>query len=452
MALPRPLNTQLYVNPSVVGLDIRRLVARLPRWAGRRATEPADRPRAEAAIRGLYGLVGAPQPRLVWIDSPRDDSEWDWSGYGAPNPKAIAAAHGEPEPGEFLLYLLSGGQAKKGGRLGRKRRRAIWDRRLALWEELVESCGGWWPFEDVCLVCERPAEVRLADAPRAGEEPPPVLHCRTGPAIRYRDGFQLYALHGKVVPADAITGEGTGSGRPSRSPGDLAALIEGGSAETVARLVGKDLRGADLRGVRFPAGADLTGADLSGADLRHADLSEADPSQAGRMGAQFTGSTLVGADLRDAEFGIVGDFIGADLTDADLSGAGLGGAPEVGFWCFHDAKLVRTKLISAHMVGAIFTGADLTGADFSKALLGYISGPLHQNHALHHFARCTWDSTTKWPNADWAEAVRKVSDPVDGRGAFRVREKPPPPPAARQEPFPQPSALPDGDPFFDFNR
>lgn len=451
MAPPCPFNTQLHVNPSVIGLDITRLVAHLPRWAGRQATEPTDRSRAEAAIRGLYELVGAPQPRLVWIDSPRDDSDWDWSEFGTPKPRAIAAAHGEPEPGKFLLYLLSGGQAKKGGRLARKRRRGIWDRRLALWKELVESCGGWWPFEEVCLVCERPAEVRLASAPRLGEELP-VLHCRTGPAIRYRDGFHLYALHGKVVDESAVTGDRTETSRPSGPPGDLAALIEDNSAEAMARLAGKDLRGADLRGVRFPEGADLTGADLSGADLRHADLSEADPGQAGRLGAQFTGAKLIGADLRDAEFGIVGGFVGADLTDADLSGVGLGGAPEVGFWCFNDARLVRTKLISAHLVGAIFTGADLTGTDFSGALLNYISGPLHTNDVMHHFARCRWDSTTKWPNTGWAEAVRKASDPVDDLGTFRVREESPASPAARQEPLPQSSALPDGDPFFDFGR
>ncbi|MFB4304749.1 pentapeptide repeat-containing protein [Actinomadura sp. GTD37] len=449
MALPCPFNTEIYVSPDVAGQEITRLAARLPDWTGRQATAPADRPVAEAAIRGLYELVGAPQPRLVWIDSPRGDSDWDWSEFGTPKPEAIAAAHGVPEPGEFLLFLLRGGRPKKGGRFSRTRRRKIWDQRLALWKELVESCGGWWPFERVCLVCERPTQIQLAPAPRPGEDPL-RLHCRTGPAIRYRDGFHLYALHGRVVPAGAITGERAGASRPSGLPENLAALIEENSAEDIARLVGKDFRGADLRGVRFPEGADLTSADLSGADLRHADLSWAEPGCTMCGGARFSNAELIGADLRHADFGIVGDFNGADLTDADLTGVSLGGAPEVGCWQFNGAKLVRTKLMSAHLVGADFTGADLTGADFTDARLRHISESLHLNDVLYHFAQCTWDDTTKWPNADWAEAVRRISDPID-QGIFRVPQKPPAS-YARQDPRPQPSTPPQGDPFFDFGR
>ncbi|MFA1547929.1 pentapeptide repeat-containing protein [Actinomadura chokoriensis] len=449
MALPSPFNTEINFSRLAADEEIMRLAARLPDWAGRQSTAPADRPVAEAAIRGLYELAGAPQPRLVWIDSPRADSDWNWSEFGTPRPTAIAAAHGVPEPGEFLLPLLSGGQAKKGGWFSRKRRREIWNRRLALWKELVESCGGWWPFEQICLVCERPSQLHLAPEPRPGEDPL-RLHCRTGPAISYRDGFHLYALHGNVVPADAVTGERTGAGRPSGSPENLAALIEDNSAEAMARLVGKDLRGADLRGVRFPEGADLTGADLSGADLRYADLSFAEPGWTAGAGARFTDAKLVGADLRHADFGIVGDFIGADLTDAELTGASLGGAPEVGCWLFNGATLVRTKLVSAHLVGADFTGADLTGADFTNARLCYISGSPQPDDVLRHFAQCTWGATTKWPDAGWAEVARRVSDPF-GQDSFRVREKPPPPPLP-QQPRPQPSALPQGDPFFDLDR
>ncbi|GAA1860160.1 pentapeptide repeat-containing protein [Actinomadura bangladeshensis] len=447
MTLPRPFNTEIYVSPDIAGLEITRLGARLPDWAGRQATEPADRPAAEAAIRGLYELVGAPQPQLMWIVSPRGDPDWNWSEFGTPEPESIAAAHGVPEPGDFLLTLLSGHQGKKGGWFSRKRRREVWNHRLALWKELIESCGGWWPFEKICLVCERPVLIRLATTPRPGEDPP-VLHCRTGPALRYRDGFHLYALHGRVVPEDAITGERTGASRPSGLPENLAALIDDSSAEAIAQLVGKDLRGADLRGVRFPEGTDLTGADLSGADLRYADLSWAEPGRTVGGGAQFTGAKLIGADLRDADFGIVGDFIGADLTDADLTGVYLGGAPEVGSWCFNGARLVRTKLIGAHLVGAVFTGADLTGTDFTGALLHYISGSLDPSDVLGHFAQCTWDSTTRWPSTEFAEVARRVSDPID-QDTFRVHEKPP---SAPQEPLPQPRPLLQGDPFFDFNR
>ncbi|AUH39444.1 hypothetical protein CXR04_03510 [Streptomyces sp. CMB-StM0423] len=40
-------------------------------WLGHAfSTLPADRPAAEAAVTGLYGLAGAPPPRFVWIPSP----------------------------------------------------------------------------------------------------------------------------------------------------------------------------------------------------------------------------------------------------------------------------------------------------------------------------------------------------------------------------------------------
>ncbi|WP_141579457.1 pentapeptide repeat-containing protein [Actinomadura sp. WMMA1423] len=449
MVLPRPFNTEIYVHPDFAGMEITQLAARLPEWAGRQATEPADRPAAEAAIRGLYELVGAPQPRLVWIDSPGGDPDWNWSEFGTPRPQAIAAAHGVPEPGEFLLTLLSGRESKKGGWFFRKRRREVWNHRLALWKELIESCGGWWPFEKVCLLCERPAQIRLATSPRTGEDPL-VLHCRTGPALRYRDGFSLHALHGRVVPEDAITGERTGTSRPSGLPENLAELIDDSSAEAVAQLVRKDLRGADLRGVRFPEGTDLTGADLSGADLRHADLSSAEPVPPSSFGARFTGAKLIGADLRHVDFGIVGDFVGADLTDADLTDAYFGGAPPIGAWCFDDARLVRTRFIDAYLVGAVFTGADLAGADFTGTRLQYDSESIDPGYVLGHLAQCTWDSTTRWPNTELAEAVRRESDPID-QDTFRVREKRPIP-SERQTPHPQPRPLPEGDPFFDFGR
>ncbi|TDB98223.1 pentapeptide repeat-containing protein [Actinomadura sp. 7K534] len=421
MEPPRPFNTWISVRPDVVGPEVVRLVADFREGEGQPAAAPADRPVAEAAVSGLYDLVGAPQPRLVWIDSPRGEPDWDWSEFGAPDPEAIAATHGVPEPGEFLLLRLNGVEGEK-GRFSHGRRRRVWERRLALWQDLVGSCGGWWPFEDVCLVCERPEQIHLAPEPRAGEEPL-RLHRRTGPAIRYRDGFQLYALHGRVVPADAVDGERTGTARPPGLPENLAGLTEDGSAGDLARLAGKDFRGADLRGVRFPQGADLIDADLSGADLRRADLSWACPGPPALcMGVEFAGARLVGADLRGADFGIIGGFAGADLTDADLSGAALGGAPEVGASNFDGAKLVRTRLIGADLIGAVFTGADLTGADFTHARFAHMSGRPSPDHVLNLFARCTWDVSTRWPDGEWAEAVREVSGPI-GQDAFQVREE-----------------------------
>ncbi|TDB83179.1 pentapeptide repeat-containing protein [Actinomadura sp. KC216] len=477
MGPPYPFNTEIYVTADLRAPDLAELAGRLrSEWPGHdRATAPADRRTAEAAIIGLYRLIGVAEPRLVWIDSPAAARTPDDDPF-PPSPDAVAEAHGGPAPGPWLLHELSGsvpsgrrgdGEASRGPGLtalrgvtrwwrAKARRREVWEHRLALWTDLVGSCGGWWPFERVCVVSERPIEVHLAPwqaAGHVGER----LHRRDGPAMRYRDGWCLYALHGTLVREDVVEGERAGTAPPPGQRTDLAVLIEKNDAPALARLVGRDYRGADLRGVRFPPGTDLTRADLSGADLRHADLSGAAPQGDG-LWEDFTGARLVGADLRGADLGIAPDFSGADLSGANLAGSNLGGAPECGFSQFTNAKLVRTILTGSHLLGADFNGADLTGADFTGAIFWTGMGPgstaQQEFLAARNFGGATWDSTTTWPDDGLAEVFRKVSHPVDG-GSFRVRDKPPLPgtgPHSAAGDSAKPGNVGQGDVFFDFGR
>lgn len=62
--------------------------------------------------------------------------------------------------------------------------------------QVARSAGWWWPFEDIAVVCERPA-VRALD--REGR-----LHAEDGPALAYRDGFAAYFWHGRLVPRWAV--------------------------------------------------------------------------------------------------------------------------------------------------------------------------------------------------------------------------------------------------------
>ena len=74
------------------------------------------------------------------------------------------------------------------------------DPELELWADLVRSCGWWWPRAGVCVVSERPSTIRTelvgCEARR--------LHSETGPAVTYRDGWNLYAWHGVQVPSWVI--------------------------------------------------------------------------------------------------------------------------------------------------------------------------------------------------------------------------------------------------------
>ncbi|GAA1077257.1 hypothetical protein GCM10009605_12770 [Nocardiopsis composta] len=65
---------------------------------------------------------------------------------------------------------------------------------------LARSCGWWWPGDEVCVVAERPAAVHTEPLP-ADPHGGVRLHRDDGPAVVYRDGWGVHAVHGTVVPA-----------------------------------------------------------------------------------------------------------------------------------------------------------------------------------------------------------------------------------------------------------
>ena len=62
--------------------------------------------------------------------------------------------------------------------------------------ELANHCGWWAPYENVCILQDRPSIIKFDDKNRA--------HCEDGPAIAYPDGFGVYCWHGTRIPADWI--------------------------------------------------------------------------------------------------------------------------------------------------------------------------------------------------------------------------------------------------------
>ena len=59
-----------------------------------------------------------------------------------------------------------------------------------------ENVGWWWPFENAVIVTERPCVIKFDGEKR--------LHCETGPAVEYRDGFGVYAWRGIRIPPEWI--------------------------------------------------------------------------------------------------------------------------------------------------------------------------------------------------------------------------------------------------------
>jgi hypothetical protein len=68
--------------------------------------------------------------------------------------------------------------------------------RFSIDEDLAKSCGWVWWHENVLAISDRPNVLRRDDQGR--------LHCDDGPAIAYRDGWAIHAVHGVIVPAEII--------------------------------------------------------------------------------------------------------------------------------------------------------------------------------------------------------------------------------------------------------
>ncbi|MFB2923711.1 leucine-rich repeat domain-containing protein [Aerosakkonema funiforme] len=59
-------------------------------------------------------------------------------------------------------------------------------------KDIFEHCGWIFPFEKVCIVCDRPIQFSLDAEDR--------LHAEGSPAIAFADGFRLYSYHGVTLP------------------------------------------------------------------------------------------------------------------------------------------------------------------------------------------------------------------------------------------------------------
>jgi len=214
------------------------------------STEPADRPRAEAAIRIMYRSAGLAEPnKIVWCGSPlflegkfsqavgdsvgdsvadsirdfvqlsawdsvRDsvsDSVWDsvWASVGA----SVGASVWDsvwPSVRASVGASASDSVWDSSWDSGYGQHDANW---LAFYDFFMEACGlrdetarllglieqaksaGWYlPYANICYIAERPTVLRRNDRGQ--------LHCVSGPAMAYPDGFSIYALNGVRVPEE----------------------------------------------------------------------------------------------------------------------------------------------------------------------------------------------------------------------------------------------------------
>ena len=244
------------------------------------STEPADRPTAEAAIATMYRCGGLEPPQhIVWCKSPlsmlltaavlrrRDSvgaSVRDSVGASVRDSvgatvrdsveDSVGASVGASVRDSVGATVEDSVRASAGASVGA----SVWDSVRASVGDLVggqheaywlafyayfrEVCGieeetkqldgllalsksaGWaLPYRDICFVSERHTTLLRDERGR--------LHAEDGPAVRYPDGWAVWAWHGVRVPQEVIEASASGSG----SQGSMCAPSAMSSASPTRR-------------------------------------------------------------------------------------------------------------------------------------------------------------------------------------------------------------------------
>lgn len=148
-------------------------------------TEPADRPRAENGIRLAYEQARLTPPPIRWADSPvhaiKIAREMGDNSSGIP-----LCGYGQHDCSWLSYYDYFGREVGLSDIVAP----------LQGLMEIAESAGWFIPYDEVCIISERPNLLMLDDRGR--------MHNTDGPAIRFPDGYAIYAIHGVVVPEFVI--------------------------------------------------------------------------------------------------------------------------------------------------------------------------------------------------------------------------------------------------------
>jgi hypothetical protein len=208
------------------------------------STEPADRARAEAAFARAYERIGRAAVPVVWVDSP---ARAHLKITNLKNPNYLGSIVRHSLRPEEAMDSISG---FLGGGVFDTLRYTLWSSiRILTWDnvgmnirddlmreypsdtcpidllgqhdlywvafylfcdeigvhldpnvmdgvdiahEIGQSCMWWYAFDSLIIACERPAVICVDDRER--------LHSETGPAVEFRDGRKIHAIHGRLVP------------------------------------------------------------------------------------------------------------------------------------------------------------------------------------------------------------------------------------------------------------
>jgi hypothetical protein len=158
------------------------------------------------------------KPELIWELRPKllPQNRWrgfDLEGFGLGRPFEIKLGRYFPISPPFWWRLWGEGYglatcqpdvwAANGALfdfcftvLGCEHNHQIWQ----AFQMIPQECGYLFPYEEICIICDRPIQIRLDERGR-------LLHAEGEPALLFADGTCVYAQHGERVPAKDETTE-----------------------------------------------------------------------------------------------------------------------------------------------------------------------------------------------------------------------------------------------------
>lgn len=151
-------------------------------------TSPIDQDKSRNAINNLYIVNDLPPPKnIIFCPSPHACLK-ERKNHISGNDYETAFCIGGQDSFWIAFYdfILSLGAECDAKILAR----------FEAYKEYVKTSGWMYPYEELAIVSDRPKEIHFDLQNR--------LHCSTGPAISFRDGWGVYAWHGLRIPARLI--------------------------------------------------------------------------------------------------------------------------------------------------------------------------------------------------------------------------------------------------------
>ena len=214
-------------------------------------TEPIDRQKAADAVKAAYGEIGRKEPEIRFFDSPYSALTFILSSQGEKLRKSLGIKLGrslanyldrqlntylsgqlieplKPLPwwvlllhrrhqliNQLELHLKKQSKSKLKRQVSSKLNNCVpvdertiksiscqflievreCDYNQTSWKifkMMAENCGWIFPYENVCLICDRPTKISVDSEMR--------LHAEAEPALQFADGYELYSHHGVTLP------------------------------------------------------------------------------------------------------------------------------------------------------------------------------------------------------------------------------------------------------------